>query len=273
MKLLSIILFFFSFMSGVIYGQEGYYSLSYKMNSVVAYVELNGIKQTESGKEGFLSGVSTGLNLWIMPGENTLKIKLTKPQKGKNQDNPQIKVAIRLGTAGQSTEEGKEIVSFEAPESEDSKIEFPLEKEVKFTPELIPPSSLWEKVEPTNLDSTSKKEITELVQALHKAANTANVKDFFKLIEFKMQDMSKAMYSNPEENKNDKALKEFLKTIKGKLKKLPPKLSFHPVANGKLIFVTDSNGNDPIQSKPSQDGEFNISVYVGKIDGKWTLVR
>ncbi len=276
MKLKTIILIFFCLQIPV-FAEEGYYSLSYKMNSVVASIELNGIIQTEATKDGFKSGVSTGLNLWIMPGENTLKIKLIKAsQKGKNTSEPNIAVNVRLGQAGQSSDEGKEITGFTTPELEGEKISFPLEKEIKFTPELIPPSELWDKAETIVLDESSKKEIIELIQSLHKAANTGNTKKFLSLNEFKMNDLSKAMFSNSDADKqrNEKGMTEFLKMIKGKLEKMPKNFKFRLVANDKLIYVTDAKGNDVIKTKSSKDdGAFEIPVYISKVNGTWILAR
>jgi uncharacterized FlaG/YvyC family protein len=212
-----------------------------------------------------------------MPGENTLKIKLIKAyQKGKNTSEPKIAVNVRLGQAGQSSDEGKEITSFIAPESEGDKISFPLEKEIKFTPEFVPPSELWDKAETIVLDESSKKEIIELIHSLHKAANTGNTKKFLSLNEFKMNDLSKVMFSNSDADKqrNEKGMTEFLKMIKGKLEKMPTNFTFKLVANDKLIYVTDAKGNDVIKTKSSKDvGVFEIPVYISKIEGKWILAR
>ena len=275
MKLKTIFLTSFLFLNPI-FAEEGYYSLSYKMNSIVASIELNGIVLTEASQDGFKSGVSTDLNLWIMPGENILKIKLLKPyQKGKNNSEPKIEAYIRLGQAGQTSEEGKEIVNFIAPESGQEKITFPTEKEIKFTPDFAPPSELWNQAEQISLDEISKKEITKLIQSLHTAANSGNKKIFLSLNEFKSKDMPKAMLSPVEDNTNDeKATGEFLKMLKGKLVKIPDGLSFRLVANGKLVYVIDEKGNDIIKTKPTkEDGSFSVPIYIGKVKGKWILAR
>ncbi len=274
---LKLIFLFILFLLNPVFAEEGYYSLSYNLNSIVASIELNGIMQTEPSNEGFKSGVATGLNIWVMPGENTLKIKLLKPYaKGKNPSDPKIKVYIRFGQAGQTSDEGKEIVSFVAPEVEGDNITFPFEKEIKFTPAIIPPSELWTKAEKVELDDPSKKEIAGIIQALYKASNSGNKKDFLKLNEFKLNDIPKSMYANQKEDKarDQKSIGEFLKLIKGKMEKIPTKLTFVPVANGNIIYVTDAKGDDIIKTKGNQDdGAFKTPVYVAKIDGKWTLVR
>lgn len=275
MKLKSIFLISFLFVNPI-FSEEGYYSLSYKMNSIVASIELNGIVLTEASQDGFKSGVSTDLNLWIMPGENILKIKLLKAyQKGKNISEPKIETYIRLGQAGQTSEEGKEIVKFIAPELEQEKIIFPIEKEIRFTPDFAPPSAFWNQAEEISLDEISKKEITKLIQSLHTAANSGNKKKFLSLIEFKMRDLTKAMLSPVDDKTSDeKATGEFLKMLKGKLVKIPNKLSFRLVANGKLVYVVDDKGNDIIRTKASKDdGSFSVPIYVGKINGKWILAR
>lgn len=273
---LKIIILISLFLLKPIFAEDGYYSLSYRMNSIVASIELNGIVLAEASKDAFRSGVATDLNLWIMPGENTLKIKLLKRfKKGKQNSDPKISVNIRFGQAGQSTEEGKDIVSFTLPESEEEKISFPFEKEIKFTLESVPPSQLWDQAEIITLDETSKKEILRLIQSLHGALNSGNAKVFLSLTEFKMNDMPKAMYAKDESNKekNEKATSEFLKAMKGKLEKIPAHLSFKLIANDKIISVTDKSRGDIIKTKPSKAGFFKMAIYVSKINGEWTLVR
>lgn len=276
MKQIRLIFISIFFITPVL-ADEGYYSLSYKMNSIVASIELNGVLQTESSNEEFISGVATGLNIWIMPGKNTLKIKLLKPfKKSKNASDPKISIFIRLGRTGQSSDEGQEILSFSAPEKEGDNIIFPLEKEISFIPELIPPSELWDKASEIELDDISKKEIKNLVQDLYKAANTGNKKEFLNLNEFKISDLPKAMYAPKNENKKreEKEMTEFLKFLKGKLEKIPSELSYNLVANNKIIYITDAKGNDIIKTRSNKnDGQFKIPVYVAKIDNKWLLVR
>ena len=137
-------------------------------------------------------------------------------------------------------------------------------------------SDLWTKAEKVELDDPSKKEIAGIIQALYKASNSGNKKDFLKLNEFKLNDIPKSMYANQKQDKarDQKSIGEFLKLIKGKMEKIPTKLTFVPVANGNIIYVTDAKGDDIIKTKGNQDdGAFKTPVYVAKIDGKWTLVR
>ena len=166
-------------------------------------------------------------------------------------------------------------MKFIAPELEQEKIIFPIEKEIRFTPDFAPPSAFWNQAEEISLDEISKKEITKLIQSLHTAANSGNKKIFLSLIEFKMRDLTKAMLSPVDDKTSDeKATGEFLKMLKGKLVKIPNKLSFRLVANGKLVYVVDDKGNDIIRTKASKDdGSFSVPIYVGKINGKWILAR
>ena len=52
------------------------------------------------------------------------------------------------------------------------------------------------------------------------------------------------------------------------------RLVMRPVADGKLVEVTDRDGREPIRTKEIKDaGSYTFGVYAGYIDGKWMIAR
>jgi hypothetical protein len=254
--------------------EKGYYALVYKRSNLNASIDLNDVSVSRPSKDGFASG-QMNANLWIMPGENTIKVKITDLSKGKSSFGPKIEVRLFLAQEGQMPDEGKKIAELIIAESENEKLTLPLEKEIKFTPEFVPPSDLWTSAEKTELTDADKKEVQEIIKQTHKAINTANKDEVLKLMEFKERDMAKAYYIDPEESlkSNTKMMTSFFKEIKGKLDPISKKLDYKFVANGLVLVVTEPNGKDPIHAKSKDGGVFSFPISVSKIGGKWILVR
>lgn len=251
-----------------------YYAVTYKRTNILASIELNGFPIGISSKEPFASGQANA-NIWILPKENKLNIKVTELIKGKGVFDSKLEVRIYLTKEGQFPDEGKKLLEIIIPESADEKLTIPFEKEYEFNPEIIPPSDLWENAANTDLTEEDKKEIRNVMTKLHKALNSGNIEEILKLIEFKEKDFAKAMYVNPEESLQDnkKMLKSFSKEIKGKLEPIPKDLKFKSIANGLIVEVTDSKNKEPIRASSKNKGSFSFPIYVSKMNEKWILVR
>jgi hypothetical protein len=263
-----------------------FYILNYSFSNADAEIEINGVPVAKSKKEfNYSSSGFSDIGQWIFPGENSAEIKISPLMKKKENAAvfPKIEFSISLARAGQMSNEGKKILQFRIPETDEpgaapvSTVKLPFKKRFSFIPEFPPPSELWSKAKQAPLNAANKKLIAKLVSDYHTALVKKDVDKLSKLLTFRVQDICRIRYYSPEEGvlrfKDD--LKEMLATEGFTMEAMnAKKLVFHPLMNGRIIWVTNPSQGEPLQTKKMKDsGRISFAVYVSYIDGGWVVVR
>lgn len=265
-------------------GEKLFIVINYSVYHCNAEIELNGITMTRTDKKSAFTttGFSTGAGLWIWPGKNTITVRI-KPIENKDDSSsrPSLEVSLSTVKEGQMTNEGINFFTLKIPEKEgDTRLDSartPFTITKTFTPAYVPPSLLWEKAKTTNLDAAARKEITGLVKDYHTALLKKNTEAVWSILQFSSADSMRIRHQ-PADDMKKQFTQMFGEMMADKnfvlLPFEPDKLVMKPVAEGKIIQVTDQSGREPIRTKETKDaGAYTFGVYVGKIDGKWMIVR
>lgn len=247
------------------------YSLVYSKNGVIGSVEFNGMTILSESKKENVSG-RMSMNVWILPGENKIKVKGIHKRK-KDESAPYLTTALYLAQKEQSYNGGQKIADFEWGEIE-GKPSIPFEQEITFIPTEVPPCELWKVAEKIQLIEEDKEKIQKLITDLHNALQKKDEKKLLELMEFKTKEYARAYYDSPEEDiKNFKktVLESIFQMIGGKLDKIDfKKLQYQLISDQKVVAVTSQFGSSPITNKAKG---FSMPLYFSKIRGEWILSR
>jgi hypothetical protein len=274
--------------SAVTAGAQGnneklFYIINYSISHCDAEIELNGITMTRSEKKTqyTVTGLSD-VSMWISPGANTVTATIRPIPKQKDLvTKPFVELSISTAKEGQMSDEGKKIMEFRVPEkADDNELEFiktPVIKKWSLTPSYIPPSVLWDKIKPVKLDAAARKTIKKLVRDYHTALMKKDVDALYSYLEFASSDAARIRYQPVDEVKI-KMKAAFSDMMADKDFIMAPldteKLVMKPVADGRIIQVTDRAGEAPVRTKTTKDsGSYSFPVFVSIVDGKWIIVR
>ncbi len=247
-------------------------------------IELNGVQMATTDKKNAYTttGFSTEAGLWVMPGKNTLTVRM-RPIEIPADSGYRSTIEISLSTVkqGQMTNEGKKFFELKIPEKEsDSRLDnitSPFTIVKTFTPAYVPPSELWGKVKKTSLDEAARAEITRLVKNYYAALSRKDADAAWKILQFASTDSMRVRHQPADVLKArfGTMFKEMTEDRNFKLLPLDTgKLVMKPVVDGMVVQVTDQSGNEPIRTKETKEsGAYTFGVYVGNIDGKWVIVR
>jgi hypothetical protein len=265
---------------------EYFYIINYSFSHTMAEIEINGVPVAKSKKEfDYSSSGFTDVGQWIYPGQNNILVKVARfmDEKGGSSPFPRVQLTLSIAQKGEWTDQGKKILEFRVPETgtsgkaSESTITLPFSKEIPFTPEYVPPSKLWSLAKPFTLDSDSKKLITKLVGDYYTALKKSDMNALHGLLLFRIKDLSRLRYMSADEAASHfrQELKELISMKGFAMQPLDlGALVFRPVAYGKVIWVTDATGGDPVKTKYIKDsGSITFPVYVSLIHGKWVMVR
>ncbi|MBP7735326.1 MAG: hypothetical protein KA369_05065 [Spirochaetes bacterium] len=258
--------------------------INYSVHHCNIDIELNGVQMTKTDKNSAYSttGFSTGAGLWIMPGKNTISLRVRPMEKPADSgDRPSVEISLSTVTEGQMTNEGKKFFELKIPEKDNDtrldNVTKPFTVTKTFTPAYAPPSELWGKIKTVKIDDAARAEITRLAKDYHAALSRKDADAVWTILQFASMDSARIRHQPADELKA-----QFTKVFKGMMAdrnfKLLPldagKLAMKPVADGKVIQVTDQSGNEPIRTKETRDGgAYTFGVFAGNIDGKWIIVR
>ncbi|MBN2158756.1 MAG: hypothetical protein JW807_05125 [Spirochaetes bacterium] len=260
-----------------------FYILNYSVYHCNAEIELNGILVTRSDRETAYSLTGfADIGMWIYPGTNTVTVTI-KPMAGRKAaiTNSSVELSVSTAKEGQMSDEGKKIMSLRIPEKDSDTsldaVTSPVVKTATFKPAYIPPSELWGKVKPVVLDAAARAAITKLVKDYHAAFVRKDADALHSFLIFAATDVSRTRHQAEDEvkTKMKDALKEMMAEKGFVMEPLDVKnLVMKPVAEGRVIQVTDRNGEAPVRTKGTKEsGSYSFPVYAGLVDGKWIIVR
>jgi hypothetical protein len=260
-----------------------FYIINYAVSHCNAEIELNGVLVTRAEKEtAYCVSGTADVSVWVHSGVNTFTIKIRPVEKKMDSDDkPSVAISLSTAQAGQMSDEGKKFMDFLLPEKDTdnslSGITKPVIKQLTFTPSYVPPSELWDKIKPVKLDADARKQIIKLVTEYHTALVRKDAGALSSLLLFASTEMSRIRHQ-PTENLKNKMRDSFKEMMAEKGFAMVPlnasKLVLKPVVDGRIIWVCDQSGEDPVRTKTTAEGgSTTFPVYVSLIDGKWIIVR
>jgi hypothetical protein len=265
-------------------GEKLFLVINYSVHHCNIDIELNGVQMAKTDKNSAYSttGFTTGAGLWIMPGKNTISLRVRPMEKPADSgDRPSVEISLSTVTEGQMTNEGKKIFELKIPEKDNdtrlNNVTKPFTVTKTFTPAYVPPSELWGKIKTVKIDDAARSEITRLAKNYHAALSRKDADAVWNILEFASMDSARIRHQ-PADKLKAQFIKVFKEMMADKNFILLPldagKLAMKQVADGKVVQVTDHSGNEPIRTKETKDGgAYTFGVYAGNIDGKWMIVR
>lgn len=252
-----------------------YYFLSVEASNTQTKVFLNDVLLVSSD-DG--TGVKTEYPIatWLIPGKNTLTLELN-PLPGEDTVRGEASANVYLHDIASDIPKAKKTyAALIFPEDKDLPIKGPLKKQISFEFTELTRVKLWSEAEDlTTVSDAEKKTIFETINTLKNALISNKSDEAVSLQDYKVHDDARS------ENKDPQRIKEVAKENYDWLAKqanlksnslVLEKTKFSIVANNKLLYVTDENGNNAIQLS-SEDMYFEIPVYFARISGKWVLAR
>ncbi|GBF49914.1 hypothetical protein LPTSP4_14340 [Leptospira ryugenii] len=249
--------------------KEGFYTITYKNVNVDMDLLLNGYAIRSSVSEEDGQG-QADLNLWILPGKNTISLRLVPRKDGKQRKGfePSAEFSFIIAQKGQFPSEGEVVYSYQTKTESSSSIDSQWQT-FEFDPPFLPPSLLWKKAEKIQLNPELQSSALQWVKSLHKELNRKKIDSIYPYFQFKLEDTSLARYY-PTDPKSDKKDIQSLLKMTGASWKLDTKdLTFTVLCDGKVLLLTNSKAGDVLTAK---DG-ISLPLYLSLVEGKWFLSR
>lgn len=250
------------------------YTLTLRTRMVSVRVELNDVPRwSRPGREA--DHISSAVNPWIVPGRNTLRLAIDWPADLDYQPGrASVELRIESRPADRPTATPKVIVECvwpgAAPES------YPAFEVLEFDVAQAPPSRLWSDAGPIELTPSAQLEIRGLTREVHAALSSGDVDRAAALLDFRTVDVGQSTFTPPDESRRGQrdALIQLLTPESGnRVEELHPQtLELHPVAGGKLIWVTGPD-RAPAITIETEAGTTGFSLFMTKLKDTWTIVR
>lgn len=252
-----------------------YYFLSVEANNVLATVKLNDAPVVVHDSGAGIS-MEKPVFTWLAPRENTLSVSLVA-LPGEEKIRGEIKVSLFLHDNTADVPTAKEVLaSIVYPADNDPGDVASYEKAENFDFSSKIQLRVWQDTPKIDsLKDSDRADILSLLQKLQAAlvsgdAETATLLQRYKIDEDALaedKDVSTIIditKSNYQWLASQGALKSPVLSLDN--------LTFSIVGKNQMIYVTDKRGGHPIQLE-SEDMFFEIPVFMGKVNGSWTIVR
>lgn len=218
--------------------------------------------------------LSAGINPWILPGLNSLRIGVDWPE-GVSYQARAARLDVVLAAKPVHSDLATPHVLMRA-EWPDGKAEaYPAGELRTFTIAEAPPSRLWQSAPVVELTPVVHREIRELIAGVQDALAARNVDRVTQWFDFRTIDIAEATYSSVADARRGQreAFEQLLGDAANHVEPLYlDTIELHPVASGRVIWVTRAD-RAPLFRFPGPDGVQSIQAYVARIDGAWTIVR
>ena len=218
-------------------------------------------------------------NLYVVEGENTLKLKIgLAGQPPRMPETPELKARLyeippEELNANQLPEPLAELTfpGAEAPT-------FPAELETTVKIQSPFPRWSWQDAEPMDVsDGATVRECLDLVERLHKALTAKDLQTVMDLVSTKTEETAQAYYIPMNERISDQQtfFEEIFADAQFAMEPYDAQnMELVPMADDKLILVRQSNGSAALESKELIEGFcFTLPIYVSKVNGEIRIVR
>ena len=219
------------------------------------------------------------VNPWIIKGDNHLQVQLGLPIEVKTSHNNRASQMFELRLA--SGVRGKE------PGPEDRRAEYILnttDKNFKINElktvwqknfEVSPAFGRWAWQDAIPYSEAEHQAVMSLLNQIHSALSNKNSKKLRSILDLKNKEMSRSMGVDSAMmlSGQDSFFTSYFNNPDWKIEPLDPsKLRFIPEASGRLIKVTDLNGNPPLRGAAGER-PFLMEIIVSNINGTWHIIR
>ena len=219
------------------------------------------------------------LNPFVIEGENRISVDMQLPSNtsadSKDLASPGFHLRLMSGELGM--EPGPEGLKAEYIwQVTDAELQVTTPKPVwqsTFTGD--PAFGRWAWQDATPYSEADHQAVINLLKETHTALSTRDINQLNSLLELKTKEMARALGIDSammSSGQND----FFVSYFNDKDWKMesfePSKLTLTPSAGGRLVSVTNSAGNPPLQGFAGQR-PFVMDVVVSHINGKWKIVR
>jgi hypothetical protein len=256
-------------------GPPVYYLLRMEGSGVMAQALLNDVP-IESIEPIDRATATTRVNIWIRPGPNRLRLRGTLPSAGRKRLPAGAAVrVVRRETLGEVAPDdvGQVVLASLVWRPERGAATFDLTRD--FQPDPPPPSGLWQRADPVNLDQQVVGQSTELALELVRALSSRNLERATELLDFKTVDVARSDFVSPEKARTNQRqfLEHLMDDQEFAVDPIDPRtLTFELCADSRLIRITRSS-RPPIQARLSQGGRFLLGIYAAKVGGVWRIAR
>jgi hypothetical protein len=213
---------------------------------------------------------SSGVNLWVVPGENRLRVR----SRGiEHPVGPPQVVQVRLNRQRPEAAPASELLADLQLVPQKPEVSF--DETRTFRAEPAPPAQLWAKAEPLTLDEATRAAGSRLVRELERAFDRRDLDAATALLDWKTTDMARAGFREATLARD--AQRETLDNLfqdPGYIVDhfTPEALQFELCAGGRLLRITRPTGA-VLQVRLSQGGRFLLPVIAAKIGGEFRIVR
>jgi hypothetical protein len=247
-----------------------FYSLVVESRDLGAEILLNDVL-VETVDPADRATLSSGINLWIVPGQNRLEIRSMKEHGGAGAGvQHMLRVRITRRTVEASTDDVLADFNLITPNAAATFAETRT-----FGADPATASALWTKARPLELNDATRAKGAALVRDLERAFERRNVAAAAELLDWKIVDGARAAFRDPEQARATyketlEALFEDAGYVVDRLN--PETLQIELRAGGRLLSVARPSG-PALQVRLSQGGRYRLPILIANIDGVFRIAR
>lgn len=257
------------------------YSFTYfKSDNMNVKISLNGIPVEDNGTSNSFNWPLRNLiiNTCLKKGKNILEIEAAKLPNQKESRMDSFHLAIQYRSPFDN--KLKDLVKIDEPKygaiPQSYKFPFPFKKRLEFILKDFPATYMNTNTK-IILNDDAKKEIWNLIITYAKAMENNDYDAEWNLCSFKIKDSYKTLpYEAPTLSELKKERERMLSEYKIKAFKFKSinfdDLQFRLIGNSKIVWVANKDLSPPL-TFTNKEGRIEYPIYVGIVDGKWTLVR
>ncbi|MFK5950580.1 MAG: hypothetical protein QM500_17645 [Methylococcales bacterium] len=255
-----------------------YYFLKAETHDAIVTININDAQIIRSPDTDSLNTI-VPMNTWLTEGENVISINISPPPNNTKDYNPNISISVFLHDPKSETPLPKTMLAtlkYRNKDEDIDKIKFPLSRSVKFDFNKSIPNKLWNTASDlTAISELDKTEIVNTINLLTSSLTSNNISKAIELQKFKLNE--EALSVNKQYSEFEHAATTTYKLLADQTNLISQpveveSLEFNICGKNKLVLITTTKGENAI-SFSSDEMDFELEVFMAKIDGKWTIAR
>jgi len=252
-----------------------FYRIDYRITDANTTISINGIPVARTGSEPEISG-SLRLNQWMKADENRIDVSVAS-FTNKDYARPSVMLTVVIEPSG-DIKEDQTVASF-SWDGTTSARKAPFQEQFLFYPKPgFPSLGLWSLTSPIALTSSVDNELRNFVFSFAKVLSTLNPSRLAPWFSFRINDINRSLH----------APYQTITQIESDLTQLYPQLKLHspsvnvvsrdmlqlhPLAGGRIVWVTGPNFSDPVSVVVSGKQSLTFPIYIGRMNNNWVLIR
>ncbi len=279
MKVFYLAVFIFFSTPGVTIGNEKVtdierYFLRVEMRGVIASISLNGAPIISSEDTDLMTSTEP-LNIWLHKGQNILSYRVLSAEAEKNTPLPMISASLFLHDEKSEVPLAKKeiaLINYNYSRSD----HYPLQNNTVFEFSGALKTRLWQDAEELGeITQNDKNEIQGLIDALSSSVISGDIEKSLDLQKYMIRES--ALAEGHTFDALEKAVRsnfEWLTTLKDVSVSAydKNKLRYTLCGANRLVYIADENNKDVLRFS-SVEADFDIKIYMAKINGHWIFAR